>query len=105
MIFAMKNHYDFVLIGFKTQTRRDSHRYQVGKTYAIQECRTCKGHPHKRIKITRKWRESAPYTISWDDAREEGGFTPRKYEELYNKIHPNWNGRWCYKFMIVDGEQ
>lgn len=107
MIFSEGNHVEMVIDGRKTQTRRSSDRYQVGKTYAVQACRTCKGVHDGRILIIRKWKEENPYEpwkhvwppiISWEDAQAEGGYGPDNYEGLYEKMHPNWKERWCYEF-------
>jgi len=54
MIFAVKGHVKQVVIGDKTQTRRSSDKYQVGKTYAIQSGRGKKADPRGRILITHK---------------------------------------------------
>jgi len=109
MIF-FKNHVEDILKGVKTQTRRSSYRYQVGKLYAIQLCRTCRGIPDGKIKIIRKWKEENPYElgkegypplISWDDAQAEGGYAPDNYEGLYEKLNPKWRIRWAYEFEFV----
>lgn len=103
MIF-MKEHIEDILRGVKTQTRRDSGRYEIGKTYAIQPCRTCKEIPEGRVLIKDKWLEDRteyPASISFGDAQAEGGYTPQNYEALYEKLHPRWTDRWAYEFGFV----
>lgn len=103
MIFT-KNHIEDILRGTKTQTRRNSGRYKIGKTYAIQPCRTCKGIPDGRILIKEKWLEDKmeyPVMISWGDAQAEGGYAPQNYESLYEGMHPSWVARWAYEFEFV----
>ena len=100
----MKEHIEDILRGLKTQTRRNSGRYEINKTYAIQPCRTCKGIPEGRILIRDKWLEDRteyPTMISWDDAQDEGGYAPSNYEALYEKIHPKWTSRWAYEFEFL----
>jgi len=109
MIFS-KDHIEQIIWETKTQTRRSSDRYQVGKLYAIQPCRTCKGISDGKILILRKWNEVNPYEpwkevypplISWDDAQAEGGYAPQNYEALYEKLNPGWTVRWVYAFEFV----
>jgi len=111
MIFAGecngKKHIDMVLSGEKTQTRRLSSRYLVGRTYAIQPCRTCKGTKGKKIMIDDAWVEqNIPNTlaISWEDALAEGGYTQREYEELFRKMYGTWWARYAYKFHLVESK-
>jgi len=110
MIFAVSSHIDDIIKGIKTQTRRSSDRYQVGRLYSIQPCRTCKGISEGKIKIIKKEKEENPYDpwkpvypplISWEDAQAEGGYAPDNYEGLYEKMHPNWKIRWAYEFEFV----
>ena len=107
MIFAVKGHVEKVVNDEKTQTRRNSDRYEVGRTYAIQRGRGKSGDSRGRILITHKWREEA-YTpeaegsvenvISVEDAIAEGGYTPDHYEMLYESMSPFWKTRWAYVF-------
>ena len=97
----MNDHVEQIINGTKTQTRRASPRYEVGKTYAVQRCRTCKGIPEGRIKIFKRKTECNHFTIGWMDAREEGGYTSEEFERLYNKIHPNWEVRYAYTFRFM----
>ena len=98
MIFNVKGHIEQIVNGTKTQTRRDSGKYGVGKTYAIQPGRGKFGDTRGRILITHKWIESYFKTIHVNDALAEGGYIPEDYEQLYEKLHPDWAGRWAYEF-------
>ncbi len=106
MIFSAGNHIQQIIAGTKTQTRRKSGRYEVGKTYAIQPCRTCKAIPEGRILITDKrteyfWRDK----ISQEDAQAEGGYTPRQFEKLYRGMDQRWNVRYAYTFKFIPTEE
>jgi len=57
MIFSVSDHVEQIKQGRKTQTRRASNRYQVGKTYAIQLARTEKGIREERIMISKEKEE------------------------------------------------
>lgn len=110
MIFAEADHVQQIIDGAKTQTRRASDRYKVGRTYAVQPCRTCKGIPEGRILITQRWLETwlhrgMLYSLSSNDAEAEGGYTPEEYEGLYSKMHPDWKMRWAYDFKFVPSEE
>jgi len=103
MIFNVPGHIEQIVKGIKTQTRRDSGKYQVGRTYAIQSGRGKPGDTRGRILITHKWIEeggltNADWHIHPSDAQAEGGYTPDEYEKLYWKIHPFWEKRWVYGF-------
>ena len=39
--------------------------------------------------------------ISKEDARAEGLYVPKEYEELYEKMYPSWRERWAYEFEFV----
>jgi len=101
MIFSVGNHIELIKKGQKTQTRRDSDRYEVGKTYAIQPKRTAKAIKEGRIKIIDKICEVWPYRINPDNAKSEGDYTPEEFEELYDKLHPNWDCRYAYTFRFL----
>ena len=106
MIFSVADHIDQIVKSTKTQTRRDSARYEVGKTYAIQPGRTKPADPRGRILIKHKWSEdkshpSGPNLIHPIDAEAEGGYTYYEYETLYEKLHPGWETRWVYEFKFV----
>jgi len=114
MIFAVKNHVEQVINGEKTQTRRNSDKYNVGQTYAIQSGRGKKADPRGRILIIEKWEEKAykyfgrlmlvETQISKEDALAEGGYEPEDYEMLYESISPRWKTRWCYEFEFWSTE-
>lgn len=99
MIFSISNHIELIKKGQKTQTRRESDRYEVGKTYAIQPCRTCKGIKEGRIMIIDKRCESG--FVHPIDAKAEGGYRVDEFEELYEKVHPKWSKRWVYTFSFL----
>ena len=116
MIFQ-KEHIDQILNGTKTQTRRVHRgRYQVGRSYAIQSCRTCKGIPGFRIVMDKIWHEDivrplslkespAFNIISVSDAKAEGGYSPAEYELLFRKLNPKWDetsGRWAFEFHVIE---
>ena len=126
MIFSVEDHIEQIKAGTKTQTRRGSGKYQVGKLYAVQPCRTCKGIVEGKVYIgekvkewrpdfsdlpksarfARKWREmEAGYPIRDYNAKAEGGYTPEEYEELYEKMHPGWTERWAYYFSFFTADE
>jgi len=107
VIFAKADHIKQILGGTKTQTRRSSDRYNVGKTYSIQPCRTCKGIPEGRILIEYKIIEQKGISgkIHKDDAKAEGGYTSEGFEELYEKMYPSWEVRYAYVFRFVPSEE
>jgi hypothetical protein len=97
-----ESHIGLILTGKKTQTRRPSNRYVIGRTYAIQpgRCKASVG----RIRILDMWmevRETTMPTIRTTDALAEGGYTPVDYETLYRYLYPHWETRWCYRFEVV----
>ena len=101
MIFAIADHVKQIIEHTKTQTRRSSARYQIGKLYAIQPKRTAKAIPEGKILIIGKRGEHSAYdVISESDAKQEGGYTPEQFERLYSKIHPNWKIRYAYTFRF-----
>lgn len=105
MIFSVGNHIEQIVNGTKTQTRRDSGKYEVGKTYAIQPGRTKPADPRGRILIIHKWNEKdADWQIHPLDAKAEGGYTPEEYEKLYRQLHPLWEERWVYEFEFWSTE-
>lgn len=103
MIFSIEGHIYKIIKGLKTETRRNSDKYEIGKTYAIQPNRTSKGIPDGRILIIGKNLEirniHAP--ISWSGARHEGNYGQIEYEELYNQLNPKWRYRYAYKFKFI----
>jgi hypothetical protein len=114
MIFSIADHIEQIKQHRKTQTRRPSGKYQVGKLYAIQPCRTCKGIPDGKIFIVSKTIEHKRnmkleevwlYPISDRDAEAEGGYGRTEYEELYEKMYPNWRIRYRYRFTYYPKEE
>jgi len=104
MIFSVEGHIAKIISKEKTQTRRSSGRYEVGKTYAIQPSRTSKAIPDGRILITKK-REEKWWPLTWIDevdAKAEGGYSQAEFEELYEKLHPYWFRRYAYTFKFVE---
>jgi len=97
MIFNVEGHIEKIIMGEKTQTRRTSSKYEVGKFYSIQPGRTKPADKRGKILITHKWVETKPY-IHPIDAAAEGGYTLEEYEELYSKLNSNWVTRNCYEF-------
>ena len=106
MIFAVSNHVELIKKGLKTETRRSSDRYEVGKSYAVQPCRTCKAILEGRILITQKRKEKyrLDSPISKSDAKAEGDYTPEEFEELYEKLHSYWLIRYAYTFRFIPKE-
>ena len=108
MIFSVKGHIDQIIAETKTQTRRvyhpgRSHNYEEGKTYSIQIKRGMQGIIDGRIYIIRRWFEAKGDFISVHDAEAEGGYLPIPYEELFKKMHGNWQTRQCLEFQFVNG--
>lgn len=108
MIFSIGDHIQQIKDRDKTQTRRPTDRYEVGKTYAIQSGRGKKADADGRIKILKKWPERRRFggvltQIIPSDAEAEGGYTPEEYENLYKKMYPRWIIRYAYKIEYVEG--
>lgn len=102
MIFSIADHVNQIKKGTKTQTRRKSNAYLVGKTYSVQPGRTKLGIPEGRILIIDKIVETNPFDkILYKDAKAEGGYTPTEFEELYGKMYPGWKERYAYTFKFV----
>lgn len=102
MIFSLSDHIEQIKAGTKTQTRRPSNRYIVGKEYAIQPGRGQPAIKDGKILITNKKIETKPFDkVSIWDASAEGKYTPEDYEELYEKMYPNWVERYVYLFKYV----
>lgn len=103
MIFSIGRHIELIKQGLKTQTRRQSGKYQVGQLYSIQPSRTSKAIPDGKILIVAKRRERSgrDSPINIYDAAEEGGYSPDEFESLYEKMHHSWAERWVYTFRFV----
>lgn len=106
MIFSIPGHVEMIKNGKKTQTRRKSPAYRVGKTYAIQPGRMEKGIKEGRILVTRKREERyLDEGISVSDALAEGGYTTGQFETLFGNMYPGWIVRYAYIFEFVPCEQ
>jgi len=104
MIFS-KDHIKQIIARTKTQTRRKSPAYRVGRTYAIQPGRKM-GILEGRILITRKREEKyLDGGISVVDALAEGGYTPGQYETLFSNMYPDWIIRYAYTIEFVPRKQ
>ncbi len=105
MIFSIGDHIQQIKDRSKTQTRRPTDRYEVGKDYAIQPGRGKKGIPEGRIRMLKKssesWKPKDRPAISRSDARKEGGYIPAHFEQLYEKMYPGWIERYAYEFEYV----
>lgn len=108
MIFS-KEHIELLKKGKKTQTRRQSGIYEVGRAYSVQPGRGMKGIPDGVIIITRKRLEKRQKQSTYhllgitpSDAKEEGGYTPIEYEQLYSSMYPNWKQRYAYDIEYVE---
>lgn len=105
MIFSIHGHIGLIISGHKTQTRRPSDKYIVGNLYAIQPGRGKPGIPEGKILILAKRQENNKLMIMPDEARDEGGYTPERYETLYNEMYPGWVERWAYLFRYWSKEE
>lgn len=102
MIFSMGDHIEQIKNGTKTQTRRKSSSYLVGKMYSIQPGRTKPEIPEGRILIIDKRIEQKPWTgITYEDAKAEGGYTPHEFDALYENMYKGWRERYAYTFQFV----
>lgn len=108
MIFSVDDSIEKIKAGTKTQTRRPTDRYLVGKDYAVQLGRTKPGIPEGRIRMLKKssesWKPKDRPAISRSDARKEGGYIPAHFEQLYEKMYPGWIERYAYEFEYVPSE-
>ena len=105
MIFSVPGHIEMIKAGTKTQTRRRSPLYRVGRTYSIQPGRTKKVIPEGHILITRKRDEKyLDGGISVADALAEGEYTPGQFETLFSNMYPDWIVRYAYTFIFVPGQ-
>jgi len=111
--YAKYRYYYHPSLVVKTQTRRPNRgTYQVGKDYAVQRKRGAKGEPDIRIVMDRIWEETPKYwcgsyygfCISQEDAKAEGEYSPKEYEELFRELNPKWRGfsRWVFEFHCVE---
>ena len=106
MIFSVPGHIEMIIDGTKTQTRRKSPFYKVGRTYSIQPGRTEKGIKEGRILVTRKRVERyLDGGISIADALAEGKYTPGQFETLFSNMYHDWIARYAYTFVYLEREQ
>ena len=78
MFLFQKNHITQIMLGTKTQTRRNHKKWRAN-VGAIHQVRTeLFGKPHCHIRITRRWLQRL-CDISVADARAEGGYKPKEY--------------------------
>jgi len=103
MIFSIADHIEQIKAGTKTQTRRPTNKYKEDHLYAIQLGRGKPGIPDGKILILGVLEEYRPLPsgfgkiLNWQ-AKDEGGYTPDEYEELYEKMYPGWEIRYAYLF-------
>lgn len=88
-----------IIDGKKTQIRRDSRRYEVGDIISLSSDDPSVS-LHK-IKIIEKKMERRNRRITAVAARKEGGYTPKEFEDLYDKMYPNWKKRYAYTFALI----
>jgi len=89
MIFSQE-HIDMILEGTKSQTRRKSNKYEIGKSYSIQPGRGKPGIVGARIKITKKRREKLG-DISLSDVHKEGYDSIDDFIKVVRRINGEWN--------------
>jgi len=98
----MADHIEQIKKRTKTQTRRLSKVYLVGKTYSIQLGRTKPGILEGRILITEKREETyLNGFISASDALAEGGYSSGQFETIFKRMYPDWTVRYAYTFEFV----
>ena len=102
MIFSKEGHIEMIKTGNKTETRRQSGIYHVGRTYSIQPGRTKPGILEGRIRILKK-RVETKYDppISESSAWAEGKYISLEFESLYSEMYPDWYSRFAYTFEYV----
>lgn len=101
----MSNHVEQIVRGTKTQTRRQSGRYEVGGLYSIQPKRAKRGIPDGKILIIAKRKEVfGADKISALDAEAEGGYDSEEFEALYRAMYPSWTVRYAYTFKFIPKE-
>lgn len=106
MIFSIADHVEQIKNGQKTQTRRKSSSYLLGKTYSVQPGRKKPGIPEGRILIIDKRVETNPFDkITKLDAQSEGGYTPTQFEFLYTRLYPDWKERYAYTFKFIPASE
>ena len=101
MIFSIADHIEMIKDERKTQTRRRSDYYKVGRTYSIQPGRTQAGIAEGRIRITAKRKEYSPGNIGAQDAWDEGMYMSLEFERLYRRMYHDWVLRYAYTFEYI----
>ena len=101
MIFSIGDHIEMIKAGQKTETRRKSGIYKVGRTYSIQPGRTQAGIAEGRIRILKKRREYSPGNINKEEAWNEGMYMNLEFERLYSELYPGWFSRYAYSFEYI----
>lgn len=87
-----------ILDGRKTQTRRRSSRYRVGKDYALQAGRGRPGVPGARIRITEKRRQRLG-EITTTDAIAEGFEGRARFLDYWAALHGRVDpALWVYAY-------
>ena len=102
MIFSIEDHIEMIKTGDKTETRRRSGLYHVGRLYSIVPRRGEPGILEGRIRILQKKVETInDPPISVESAWAEGKYMRWEIERLYSEIYPNWYSRFAYTFEYV----
>ena len=86
MFLFQKNHVKQIMLGTKTQTRRNHKKWRAN-VGAIHQVRTeLFGKPHCHIRITARRKERLG-DIDHADAHAEGGYTPDEYIDGLIEMH------------------
>lgn len=86
MFLFQENHVKQIILGTKTQTRRN-HRHWRANVRAIHQVRTeLFGKPHCHIRIIDRWEERLG-DIGVAEAHAEGGYTPDEYIDGLIEMH------------------
>lgn len=104
MFLFQTNHVEQIILGTKTQTRRDHKKWRANVGSIHQVRTTLFGKPHCYIRITRRW-EQRLGDISVADAKAEGGYTPKEYIAGLIEMHggaitADFVSK-CYAFEVV----
>lgn len=103
-MFFSRSNLERLLRGKKTQTRRLSGRYQVGRTYGVRTWIYEKS--LARIRITGKRQETLG-EISEEDARREGYKDAEEFKRAWSELHRKMGWQpgllvWVYDFELVE---
>jgi len=107
-LFLFKDYFmNAIVMGRKTQTRRN-HKRPRAKVGVVHQCRTTLfGKPFAHIKILRVWQERLG-DISQEDVKAEGVWplTPEEFIEGFMEVAKGKVTRdsmlWCYEFEYVE---